>query len=634
MAMTSPWQMLIGNLAVVALFVLGWAHARFWLRGIPGPVRAMLFGLAMGAGAIATMLMTAEIAPGRYVDLRNSLVALSSLLGGPLATSVTTIMAIGWRVFMGGSGVVPGVVTIALSSLIGLAVWFGVGQRQTKLWHTVGAGLLLLVIGVLVPYLTQPAEIFWNMLPITGPAAVLNLVATPLSALVILHARRLSGERDLLAAALEQAPDYAYVKDVDSRFALVNLAVTRLHGFEHPEQLRGRTDFDVTDPERARMLFAEERELLRKGQPMWDKEEHLPDRDGTSRWFSTSKVPLYDRAGRPIGIAGVTRDVTTDKQMRRDLIESRDLLSHALAEMSDGLAMFDASGRLVFCNEQYRRSFPYTGAFRQTGAHFSEILRKVIDTGEQLSVPADDAEGWIARVLANLHRESEEEIALFDGKWLQVRTRPTSNGSTMVVITDVTRIKQAELALQSATDQLQEMARTDALTGLLNRRAFDDMLQNEIRRTSRSESPLSLLLIDVDRFKSYNDRYGHPAGDEALRRVAEQLRLSFKRVSDLPARYGGEEFAAILPDTDEDGAYLVAEAFRKGLADLRLPHEGSERQHVTASIGVATYMSDNLHRSATEIIGVADEMLYGAKAAGRDRVLGTRINAKTRRYGS
>lgn len=630
---TSHWQILVGNLAVVALFVLGWAHARYWLRDLPGPTRALLFGLAMGMGTVATMLMTAEISAGRFADLRGTLLALSAFLGGPVAAAVTALMALGWRLGMGGAGLVGGSISIVLTVLLALGLRFVLRDQQARLWHALALAGLVAAVNLVMPAFTQPWSNYWPMLvTVSGPLAILNLAATALSALVIMQARRLAAERDLLAAALAQSPDYAYVKDANSRFAAVNLAVAELHGFHDPAEMIGRTDFDLASPERARALFEDEQRILAAGVPMLDREEQLADHNGQLRWFHTSKVPLHDAAGQIIGLAGVTRDITADKQLRTDLIESRDMLSYALAEMSDGLAMFDVSGRLVFCNQQYRDSFPYTGEFRQPGVHISQILRFVVETGEQLSVPQEDPDKWVAEITANLNRESEEEIALFDGRWLQLRTRPTSNGSTMVVVSDVTRLKQAELALHSATDQLKHLVRTDSLTGLLNRRAFDDAIESEVRRTARTGTPLSLLIIDIDRFKAYNDRYGHPEGDECLRQVAQRLKSSFKRPADVPARYGGEEFAAILPDTDEDGAYQVAETFRRELAAARIPHAASERGYVTASVGVATYMPDNLHRSAAEIIAVADEMLYGAKAAGRDRVLGTRIAAKERRY--
>lgn len=628
--MTSPWQMLAGNLAVVALFVLGWANLRFWLRGVPGRARAGLFGLAMGLGAAASMLMAAEILPGRFLDLRLSLVAVSAFFGGPLAAVVTLAIALPARAIMGGVGLVPGMTTIVVVTLAGLAGRFLLGRRATLAWHGIALGLATALISAAGIMGIRTEAMLQSLLPL----AVLNMAATVLASLVFLHARRFAAERDLLAAALWQAPDYFYVKDRYSCFAAVNDRVAHLHGFPNPSDMIGKTDFDLAPPERAQALFDSEQRMIRSGQPEIEFEEQLPDQTGAQRWFTTSKVPLHAVNGEMIGIAGVTRDVTEERQLRQDLIDSRNALSYALAEMSDGLAMFDSEGRILLCNEQYSASFPYTSELRKPGMLLRDVLRKVVKTGEQLNVPATDAEGWIDRIVANLSIESEEEVNLFNGRWLQVRTRPTSEGKTLVVVTDVTRIKQAELALHSATDQLKHLVRTDGLTSLLNRRAFDDCMETEIARSSRAAAPMSLLLIDVDRFKTYNDQYGHPAGDECLKLVAEHLRQALKRPADMAARYGGEEFAAILPDTDEDGAYLVAEAFRRSLAEAKVPHRASERGILTASVGVATYMPDNLHRSAAEIIRTADEALYSAKAAGRDRVFGTRVNGKQRRYGT
>lgn len=361
-----------------------------------------------------------------------------------------------------------------------------------------------------------------------------------------------------------------------------------------------------------------------------DFEELFVDKSGQERWFSTSKVPLHNAGGQIIGLAGVTRDVTVDKKLRQELVESRDTLSYALAEMSDGLAVFDAEGRLEFCNEQYRDCFPHTGKLRQPGAYLRDILQAVVETGEQITVPRHNPEAWIDAIVANLAVESEEEINLFDGRWLQLRTRPTSSGSTMVVIADVTRMKLAELALHMTTNQLKELVRTDSLTDLLNRRAFDEAIETETRRSARAGTALSLLLVDVDHFKAYNDHYGHPAGDECLRLVSQHLKASLKRPTDLAARYGGEEFTAILPDTDAESAQKIAEAFRRALAESRLPHETIERGYVTASVGVATYPPENLHRDPLELVRTADEALYRAKAAGRDRVVSTRIVGKDR----
>jgi diguanylate cyclase (GGDEF)-like protein/PAS domain S-box-containing protein len=628
--LTSTWQILIGNVAVVMLVVLGWGHARSRLYRLSGALRSALFGVTMGVGAVGTMAMSVEFAPGMHADMRATLLVVASLFGGPLAAAISAGLALAARIAMGGAGMVPGVIVITLFSLIGLVGRLLIGRHSPKLWHCLVLGFVagLIWAGALVA--VSPGPIMPLLLNTNVPQIVLNVVATGLAGMVVLQARRRSAERDLLAAALAQSPDFNYIKDRHGRFVAVNNVVAAFHGFARSEDMIGKNDFDLMADEQARALFAREQEILATNQPMLDEEELFIDRQGRELWFSTSKVPLHNAEGQVIGLAGVTRDVTADKRLRQELVESRDTLSYALAEMSDGLAVFDADGRLAFCNEQYRDCFPHTGKLRQPGAYLRDILQAVVETGEQVTAPRSNPEAWIDTIIANLAVESEEEINLFDGRWLQLRTKPTSSGSTMVVIADVTRMKLAELALHTTTNQLKELVHTDSLTDLLNRRAFDEAIETETRRSARAETALSLLLVDVDMFKAYNDSYGHPAGDECLRLVSQLLKASLKRPADLAARYGGEEFTAILPDTDAESAQMIAEGFRRALAESRLPHETSERGYVTASVGVATYMPDNVHRDALELIRTADEALYRAKAAGRDRVVGTRIASKRR----
>jgi diguanylate cyclase (GGDEF)-like protein len=175
------------------------------------------------------------------------------------------------------------------------------------------------------------------------------------------------------------------------------------------------------------------------------------------------------------------------------------------------------------------------------------------------------------------------------------------------------------------TEQLKLLATTDGLTGLANRRAFDQALDAEMARSRRTKAPLTLLLIDVDRFKAYNDLYGHQEGDKVLRAVAQCLAGSMLRPMDVEARYGGEEFVAILPGTDEDGAYFVADGFRETLRGMNIAHKGSEKQVVTASVGIAIFDARDAGITAEGLIRRADEALYNAKTAGRDRVIGWRL---------
>jgi len=620
------WQILAGNLAVVALFVLGWSRSSYWLKSIPRPYRDFLLSLSMGMGAVASMSMAIEFQPGMLFDLRYSLLAVVAFFGGWPAALISGTVAAAYRFTIGGAGLVTGLSGIALASGAGLAVNLLMGNRTHKLWHV---GVVAVVTGVVTSLglLSLPSESFQKLLPTILPLSILNIVTTAIAGVVYLRSWRLLAERELLAAALMHAPDYAYVKDRDGNFAAANHAAAELFGVDSAKDLLGKNSFDIETPDRAARTQEREQAILHQGASMVDFEEEMVDESGHSRWFSSTKVPLYDADRRLIGLAAVTREITAEKQIQQELIRSRDTLSYALAEMTGGLAMFDNGGELIFCNEQYRDAFPDTGALRVPGAQFRDIMKAVVETGEQQDAPTQVAAAaeWIEARMSDLRRESEREIHLSNDRWLQIRTRPTSNGTTMVVAIDVTRFKHAEQELHTATDQLKHLVRTDGLTGLLNRRAFDDAIDAEIRRTSRAGTPLSLLLVDVDLFKPYNDHYGHLAGDEALRQVSLLLKQSLKRPSDIVARFGGEEFTAILPDTDEDGAYLVAESFRRALAEAKLPHAATDKGYITASVGVATYMPDVVERNATELIETADGALYSAKAAGRDRVFGTRV---------
>jgi diguanylate cyclase (GGDEF)-like protein len=169
---------------------------------------------------------------------------------------------------------------------------------------------------------------------------------------------------------------------------------------------------------------------------------------------------------------------------------------------------------------------------------------------------------------------------------------------------------------------LENLAFLDGLTGIANRRQFDEHLEREWRRLTRRSAPLSLLMIDIDHFKGLNDHYGHGYGDDCLRRVAGALADVARRSGDLPARYGGEEFAVVLPDTGTDGALTVAEKIRAAVEALRLPHVASRvAGHVTVSVGVAGGIPR--HRGTPrELVNAADRALYRAKSSGRNRIHG------------
>ena len=207
-------------------------------------------------------------------------------------------------------------------------------------------------------------------------------------------------------------------------------------------------------------------------------------------------------------------------------------------------------------------------------------------------------------------------------KWCESRARLLNGnreefGDVVVVLRDVT--DRIELENRLAT-----LAMTDGLTSLANRRAFDEALAREWRATMRTGLPTSLLLLDLDRFKSFNDQYGHQVGDDCLRTVAAAITANVRRPRDFVARYGGEEIAVILPETDASGALSVAESVRRAVEELAIPHAGNPEGHgfVTISIGVTTAVSSlgGTIKMPEGLVLSADSALYKAKHKGRNRV--------------
>lgn len=198
--------------------------------------------------------------------------------------------------------------------------------------------------------------------------------------------------------------------------------------------------------------------------------------------------------------------------------------------------------------------------------------------------------------------------------------RSTLVDGVVAISRDVTEQKERE-------GQLSRWASVDSLTGLANRRALDTCVARELDNTRLGGGPLSLILIDADHFKAYNDTYGHLAGDHCLQQIASVIHSHATRISDVAARYGGEEFALLLPGTDEQGALVVAERIRNAIIDLELPHEGnSAAKVVTVSIGA---MAVNRGESITvqDLVGRADRGLYAAKQRGRNRVCTSNVEA-------
>jgi len=237
----------------------------------------------------------------------------------------------------------------------------------------------------------------------------------------------------------------------------------------------------------------------------------------------------------------------------------------------------------------------------------------------------DDRAGWRASFAdpSNTGRsQAVFRLTRKDGSyvWVEATRRRLPDGGIVSTTRDISARKEAEDQLAEVTRQLEVLARQDGLTELANRRQFDETLEAEFRRAIRDKTPLSLIMIDVDCFKAFNDTYGHPAGDHCLTQIAFVLRDAANRPADLVVRYGGEEFALLLPNTSREGALAIAERARCAVRALEIEHRDTPEKIVTISLGVAWLVPGHGRNEATDLVKAADVALYASKAGGRDMV--------------
>lgn len=298
------------------------------------------------------------------------------------------------------------------------------------------------------------------------------------------------------------------------------------------------------------------------------------------------------------------------KRMEQELVES-EVRYRALVELSPVAIVVEVEGAMQYINTAVLKLLGAEDREELLGRSIYEFLHA--QSGEESRRQIDDIVRQGGR-----SEGIEAEFQRLDGKQVNVEMGCAcviyeGNIGVQLAIQDVSERKRLE-------QELRMLSQRDGLTGIANRRYFDEAVDRECRRAMRNSSPISLIMIDIDAFKKYNDHYGHQAGDQILKQVASHLNGLMQRGGDVFARYGGEEFVAVLPDTGMEGAQHVAEKMRQAVAALAIPHTQSPAAtHVTISIGFAAHLpGDSI--CPVELIRRADQALYQSKANGRNQV--------------
>jgi len=368
----------------------------------------------------------------------------------------------------------------------------------------------------------------------------------------------------------------------------------------------------VHPDDKARYYRLIENNPVTSGGFMSDMEHRIVRRDGEVRTIIARVRTVAEGSGPP-KIYGANQDITGRKEVEETLTWKTAFLEAQVNSSLDGILVIDSQGKTLLRNRGF--------------VDMWKLPQEIVDARDEKGqwrhtlsmVVHPEAFRENVRFLHGNPRETARyEVELKDGTILDTYSCPVlgKDGTfygRIWTYRDITELKRYWAMLES-------LSTTDGLTELPNRRRFDEFLSREWRRAMRLQAVLSLVLLDIDCFKEFNDHYGHLAGDDCLRQVAQILREVVQRPGDLAARYGGEEFACILPETGSSGAVALAEKVRERMEAAGMPHFSSPvADHVTISFGVATTIPEPL-QEPSDLIRLADRLLYAAKQNGRDQI--------------
>ena len=448
-------------------------------------------------------------------------------------------------------------------------------------------------------------------------------------------------ERDRLYAVIEALPDVVGMAGLDGHLIYLNQAGRRMRGVQSDQELHALHISEAWVEWSAQLLTKVALPRVLDGEA-WVGDTQLIGSNG--QIVDVRQLLLAPRMGgrEPTFFATVLHDLTEIRAMEAKMVEEDALLNSVLESVQDAIVVLDGQGQIQSLNPVVADIFQY-GLHEVIGkdicmllpSSYHDVVREFLNQGSTAMKRQFTA---VRREIEGRHKDGTQfplemtvsEIMFAEHRIYTVVMRDISERKAAEerLLENIDELQATQEALATANNQLLDantelsrMVQIDGLTGVANRRAFDQTLEAEWLRAARQSHGLSLLMIDVDYFKRYNDGYGHQMGDECLKHVARLLKSAVVRPSDFVARYGGEEFAIVLPETEADGAREVAERVRLYVERAAIPHAYAEHSdHVTVSIGTATLQS--LHGVPSSVlVAAADQALYKAKEAGRNRVV-------------
>jgi diguanylate cyclase (GGDEF)-like protein/PAS domain S-box-containing protein len=463
--------------------------------------------------------------------------------------------------------------------------------------------------------------------------------------------------RQMLQMVVDNIPMLVFWKDPNLVYMGCNQAFANHVGLSSPEEIVGKTDYDFSNKDVADYLRGEDLHVIENDTPKLGYEDYTIQPDGSKRWTRLNKIPLHSREGKVIGLLFTSEDITDRIQAEQEIelanekliawvndLERRNQEAHLIRQMSDLLQVSNERDEYyTIIKEFIPQFFPGTSGALYILSNSRSIVEAVATWGETLQTDQTFApnECWAIR-RAQIYQGGETKPGLnckhvhkaFSGNYLEVpmmasgeiigvlHLEQPGDEFSMDNLHDLAHMLADHLSLSFSNLHLRETLRTqsirDALTGLYNRRYMEEALAREIPRASRKQMPVSIIMLDIDHFKTFNDTNGHEAGDMVLRELGALLQ-SQVRSEDITCRYGGEEFILIMPESNQETTLLRAEKIRLAVKSMRVEYRKQPLGIVSVSIGVAVYPDHSTTMSG--LLKKADEALYLAKRSGRDKVV-------------
>lgn len=411
--------------------------------------------------------------------------------------------------------------------------------------------------------------------------------------------------------------DSIIVTDLERRITHWNKGSEIMFGFTENEAI-GKTPSIIYKPEENEKFRTEIYNAL-QSEGVWTGEVNFVRKDSKTGYCSSTIVPMQNDKGNRIGALGINRDITAQKIAEEEIT----LHSEIMKNMAEGVYLIGADDGLIkYANPKFEKMFGY-GPGEMIGQHASivnaPIKKDPLETAQEIMEILNETGAWYGEIenkkKDGTHFWCDANVSVFNHQLY---------GRVLVAVhSDITERKENEEKVNALTadlerqkKQLELLASTDSLTGLLNRRSFTELLESEVIRQQRSNKTFSIVMSDIDNFKNLNDSYGHPFGDAVLINVADTLKAHI-REQDSVSRWGGEEFILLLPETDLKGALILSDKIREILEKSDNRFEGTQVT-VTATFGISECRPKDNY---LESIKRADQALYEGKKAGRNCVM-------------